>query len=374
MDFKSGTYQQHGDYKAFQPSRINRAYGFDDVDLLPLLEKVNLRLGELNAYSDIVPDVDHFIRLHVIKEATVSSKIEGTQTRMEEALLQETEVDPEKRDDWREVNNYITAMNQSIARLAKLPLSSRLLKEAHRTLLQSVRGKHKMPGEFRTSQNWIGGATLKDAVFIPPTHHDVDTLMGDLENFLHNDGTALPHVMRIALGHYQFETIHPFLDGNGRIGRLMITLYFIHAGILRKPVLYLSDFFERHRSAYYDHLNAVRTKNDLKTWMIFFLTGTIETAEKSVLGLRRIMALKKDCEEKRIRKLGKKMPQAHALLQHLFTEPVIRPSEVADVTGLSAVSSYKLIDDFEKLKILKEMTGNQRNRVFMFKEYFKVFD
>lgn len=374
MDFKSGTYIPSNGYKAFQPTKINRIYRFDDTDLLPLIEQANLKLGELSAYSELVPDVDHFIQLHVIKEATVSSKIEGTHTNMEEALLQENEIDPERRDDWREVNNYIRSMKHSIAELENLPLSSRLLKQAHGILLKDVRGDHKMPGEFRTSQNWIGGASLKDAAFIPPVWQEVDSLMGDLENFLHNNQTGLPHVIKIALAHYQFETIHPFLDGNGRIGRLMITLYFIHAGILKKPVLYLSDFFERHRSLYYDNLTGIRTHNDLKTWIKFFLVGIVETSEKAIQGLRKILALKIDCETKRISQLGKKMKPAQALLHSLFSEPLVRPDEVATITGLSMVSSYKLIEDFERLNILKEITGNQRNRIFAFHEYFNVFD
>lgn len=374
MDFKSGTYIPSNGYKAFQPTKINRAYRFDDTDLLPLIEQANLKLGELSAYSELVPDVDHFIQLHVIKEATVSSKIEGTHTNMEEALLQENEIDPERRDDWREVNNYIRSMKHSISELENLPLSSRLLKQAHGILLKDVRGDHKMPGEFRTSQNWIGGASLKDAAFIPPVWQEVDPLMGDLENFLHNDQMGLPHVIKIALAHYQFETIHPFLDGNGRIGRLMITLYFIHAGILKKPVLYLSDFFERHRSLYYDNLTGIRTRNDLKTWAKFFLVGIVETSEKAIQGLRKILALKVDCETKRISQLGKKMKPAQALLHSLFSEPLVRPDEVATITGLSMVSSYKLIEDFERLNILKEITGNQRNRIFAFHEYFNVFD
>lgn len=373
MDFNSGTYRNIQSLRIFYPERINRTWQFDDVSLLPLLEQANLKLGALDAYSELVPDVDHFIRLHVVKEATVSSRIEGTQTKMEEVLLREAEVKPERRDDWLEVNNYIKAMNQGIMRLQTLPLSTRLLKEAHLTLLRTGRGRSKMPGEFRRSQNWIGGSSIKDASFIPPPAHEVDSLMSDLEKFLHGDQTGLPHVIKVALGHYQFETIHPFLDGNGRIGRLMITLYLIHAGILRKPVLYLSDFFDRNRQTYYDLLTNVRTKNDLHSWLVFFLNGVVDTADKSVSGLQRILELKSACERKRLPQLGKKMPQAQVLLDHLFTNPVIRPAQIAKITGLSIVSAYKLLDDFEELKILREMTGSRRNRIFLFKEYFDVF-
>lgn len=373
MDFKAGVFIKAVDYKAFQPEKLNRQYQFDDAELIPLLEKANLKLGELSAYSELVPDAEHFIRLHVIKEATVSSRIEGTQTNMEEALLQEEEVTPEKRNDWREVNNYIRAMNQCVEMLKTLPLSSRMLKAAHRTLLENVRGEYKLPGEFRRSQNWIGGATLTDAAFIPPVWQEVDPLMGDLENFLHNQENGLPHVIKIALAHYQFETIHPFLDGNGRIGRLMISLYFIDAGIMKKPVLYLSDFFERNRSAYYDNLMAVRKKNDIKTWFKFFLVGCIQTADKAINGLRNILALKKDCETNRISQLGRKTHTAQTLLQYLFSNPMVRPDEIASLTSQSLVSTYKLIEDFQRLGILKEVTGNQRNRVYVFDEYFKVF-
>lgn len=374
MNFKAGNYIQATGYKAFQPERINRYYQFDETDLFSLLEKANIKLGELNAYAELVPDVEHFIRLHVVKEATVSSRIEGTHTNMEEALLKEDEIVPEKRNDWREVNNYIQAMNQSIEQLETLPLSSRMLKNAHKTLLSGVRGEHKLPGEFRSSQNWIGGATLIDAAFIPPILQEVDPLMGDLENFLHSEKTGLTHVLKIALAHYQFETIHPFLDGNGRIGRLMITLYFIQAGIMNKPVLYLSDFFDRNRNLYYENLTLVRTKNDLKIWLRFFILGVIETCDKAVQGLKNILALKKDCETTRIVTLGKKMQSAQVLLQSLFVDPVVRPDRVAQLTGLSLVSTYKLIEDFEKLKILREVTGNQRNRIYLFDEYFKVFE
>lgn len=374
MQFKSGHSILTYGYRAFQPEKINRTYQFDETDLLNLLEKANIRLGELNAYAELVPDVEHFIRLHVVKEATVSSRIEGTNTNMEEALLQEEEIRPEKRNDWREVNNYIRAMNQSIDALNSLPLSSRLLKNAHKTLLSGVRGEHKLPGEFRKSQNWIGGATLIDAAFIPPVWQEVNPLMGDLENFLHNEHTGLTHILKIALAHYQFETIHPFLDGNGRIGRLMITLYFIQVGIMKKPVLYLSDFFERNRNLYYENLMLVRTKNDLKSWLRFFIIGVTETCDKAINGLKNILALKKDCETQRIVTLGKRILSAQVLLQSLFIDPVVRPEKVAQLTGLSLVSAYKLIAQFEELKILREITGRQRNRIYLFDEYFRVFD
>lgn len=297
-EYNAGSTLKHLDYKAFLPTKINDNWSWNDRELARLAEKAAIAIGQLDAYAQLIPDIDHFIRMYVTKEATVSSKIEGTQTNMEEALLKETDINPERRNDWVEVNNYINALNDSILRLEALPLSSRLLKVAHKTLLSGVRGEHKLPGEFRRSQNWIGGSSLLSAVFIPPIHEEVNNLMGDLENFLHNEDTGLTNLIKIAIAHYQFETIHPFLDGNGRIGRLMITLYLVEKGILQKPVLYLSDFFEKNRDAYYNNLTRVRTKNDMLKWVKFFLIGIIETCNNSNQLLKDIIALKKDCEEK----------------------------------------------------------------------------
>jgi Fic family protein len=241
--FQAGRYIRQGHYKSFQPNLLDRAWTIDDMGLIQLLGKADRELGRLDMYSDYVPNLALFIQMHVLKEATQSSKIEGTQTNMEEALLEKEDVALDKRDDWEEVQNYVAAMNEAMEKLQSLPFSARLIKETHRTLLQGVRGKHKMPGEFRESQNWIGGATISDAVFVPPVHTSIGELIGDLEKFAHNDEQYFPELLKIALIHYQFETIHPFLDGNGRVGRLMITLYLVSKGILKQPVLYLSDFF-----------------------------------------------------------------------------------------------------------------------------------
>jgi Fic family protein len=374
-DFRSGGYVRTlQGYSAFKPEFIDRTYHYDDPELQQLTEQANLKLGELNAFDGLVPSMDHFIRMHVWKEATVSSKIEGTQTNMTEALLHERDVAPERRDDWLEVNNYVNALNHAVKALPELPLSSRSLKHAHAILLKGVRGEHKLPGEFRRSQNWIGGATLRDAAFIPPTHEEVSALMADLERFLHNDRTGLPHVAKAALAHYQFETIHPFLDGNGRIGRLMITLYFIQAGILRKPALYLSDHFERNRSAYYDNLTRVRTHNDLRQWLRFFLVGVVETANKANAGLHSIIRLKRHCLETRIPGLAKRSTKAPQLLEHLFQEPYVDAEDVAKVIGQTPPQAYKLIADFERMGILREITGNKRGRLYCFADYFKIFE
>jgi len=371
--FSAGNFTKQLEYRAFLPVSVNTVYGWDDRELTRLAEQSALVLGQLNAYASLVPNIDHFIRMYVLKEATVSSRIEGTQTNMEEALLAEKDISPEQRNDWREVNNYVTAMNNALDNLTTLPLSSRLLRQTHFDLMQSVRGEHKLPGEFRRSQNWIGGSNLSNAAFIPPGWEEVNTLMGDLEKFMHNHDTGLTHVMKIALAHYQFETIHPFLDGNGRVGRLMITLYLVDQKILQKPVLYLSDFFEKNRAYYYDNLTRVRTNNDLKGWMKFFMQGVIETAHNGIGALKDILALKADCEEKRIYNMGKKVASAKLLLDHLFQQPVVDAEAVAAATHLSLVSAYKLIDDFVRVGILREMTGYKRNRLFLFDEYFTIF-
>ncbi|MEO1100115.1 MAG: Fic family protein, partial [Bacteroidota bacterium] len=281
------------------------------------------------------------------------------------------DVSKEKRDDWEEVQNYISALNHAIESLESLPFSSRLIKNAHRTLLQGVRGKRKLPGEFRTSQNWIGGASINDAVFIPPVHMTVNEYMGDLEKFAHRN-EFFPELLKIALIHYQFETIHPFLDGNGRVGRLMITLYLVEKGILKKPILYLSDFFEMNRSLYYDNLMRVREKGDLLQWFKFFLVGVIETAKKGITTFDKILKLEKDVED-RLQGLGSRSKNAKIIINELFNRPIINVRKAKQITGLSLPSVYRLIDDLEKLKIVNEMTGAKRGKNFLFKDYVNLF-
>ncbi len=373
-DFISGAIiKQPTGYKSFIPNDINHSFTWEEPTINTLLEKATLQVGALNSFSQFVPDIGLFIKMHVVKEATVSSRIEGTQTNIEEALVKQSEINPEKRNDWQEVNNYIKAIDYAIPRLEKLPLSSRLLKETHKILLDSVRGEHKLPGEFRSSQNWIGGASINDAVFVPPPFHEIDRLMSDLENFIHSEEIAVPHLIKIALAHYQFETIHPFLDGNGRIGRLMITLYLIENKIIDKPILYLSDFFEKHKSLYYDNLTAARTTNNLSQWVKFFLEGINQTCEIAAKSLQQIMRLRQDCEGRRIITLGKKVPNAKKLLDYLYTQPIVTAQNVAEVLKISQVSAYKIIVDFMNAGILKETTGFKRNRFFLFKEYLDIF-
>ncbi|AOE82748.1 Fic family protein [Pseudomonas sp. TCU-HL1] len=370
--FVSGRWLQQYQYKSFSPTPVNREWQWLDPQLNTLLERASRALAELNALSLMVPDVDLFIRMHIAKEANTSSRIEGTQTQMDEAIMRKEQVAPEKRDDWQEVQNYIEAINTAIEDLKHLPLSIRLLKQTHALLMQGVRGDHKLPGEFRTSQNWIGGSNLNNAVFVPPHPDEVPELMSDLEKFWHNEQVQVPDLIRIALSHYQFETIHPFLDGNGRIGRLLITLYLVDKGLLHKPALYLSDFFERNRGAYYDALTVVRSSNDLVHWLRFFLTAVVETADSSKNTFLAIMALRQDVEH-HILGLGGRAENAKKLLLYLYQRPMLSVNEAAEHLGVTHQSANTLIKKLEQMKILVETTGYGRNRLYMFKRYFELF-
>ncbi len=371
-EFRSGAYKQQFQYQSFSPEPINHLWTWEDPTINTLLERATQTLGELNAFSFIVPDVDMFIQMHIAKEANTSSKIEGTQTRIDEALMEKEQLLPEKRDDWQEVNNYIEAMNTAIESLKDLPLSSRLLKQIHSILMQSARGEHKTPGEFRRSQNWIGGTSIKDAVFVPPHDDEIPELIGDLEKFWYNEEISVPNLIRIAISHYQFETIHPFLDGNGRIGRLMITLYLVSKGLLEKPSLYLSDYFEKHKGAYYDALTVVRASNNLIHWVKFFLIAVIETAEKGKTTFQEILKLRNQVDGKVVA-LGRKAENARNLLMYLYKKPIVNATVVAKNLGLSSRATNELLKDMENMGLLKEMTGYKRNRVFAFDPYLKLF-
>lgn len=370
--FKSGKYKHQYHYRSFSPEPINHGWNWDDGRVSTLLEQATKALGELNAFSLIVPDVDLFIEMHIVKEANQSSRIEGTQTQMDEAVRDIEQIAPERRDDWQEVQNYIRAMNSAIAGLKSLPLSTRLLRQTHEILMSGVRGEQKMPGDFRLSQNWIGGTNLQDAVFIPPHHEEVPELMSDLEKFLNNGTIEVPHLIRIAIAHYQFETIHPFLDGNGRIGRLMITLYLIEHGMLSKPSLYLSDFIEKHKGAYYDALTTVRVSNDLLHWVRFFLNAVIQTARQGTQTFQAILALRQRVEGQ-IVTLGRRAENGRRLMLHLYKKPVINATQATAILEVSPRTANALIQELLTLGILKELTGYKRNRIFMFQEYLDLF-
>ena len=372
QSFISGKHVKQIEYQSFSPEKINHEWIVSTPEVNKLLAEANRLIGELNAFSQIVPDVDFFITMHILKEATTSSRIEGTKTNMEEALVKEEDINPEKRNDWTEVQNYIKAINTSIKDLEKLPISNRLIKKTHKTLLSGVRGKPKIPGDFRTSQNWIG-ATLKDAIFIPPHHSEVIELMSDLEKFINEDEYHVPHLIKIAIVHYQFETIHPFLDGNGRLGRLLITLYLVSNNVLKKPSLYLSDFFEKNKGYYYDNLMTVRLTSNLVQWVKFFLVGVIETSKESIQVFKDIITLMKDIETKRLPKLGSKIENAQQLLKQLFQIPITDSKQVSELLGISPSTANRLIKELIELQILSESTGYKRNRKYIFTEYFKIF-
>ncbi|MFZ6799329.1 Fic family protein [Undibacterium sp. Di24W] len=370
--FKAGVWKSRYQYKSFEPVPVNHTWLWEDPTINTLLESANRALGELNAFSLIVPDIDLFIEMHVVKEAQTSSRIEGTQTGMDEALMSEDQIQPEKRDDWREVRNYVDAVNLAIKELDTLPLSNRLLKQTHEILMQGVRGEHKQPGEFRISQNWIGGSSLADAVFIPPHPDGVPALMSDLEKFWHDESITVPHLIRLAISHYQFETIHPFLDGNGRIGRLLIPLYLVSHQLLVKPSLYLSDFFERNRANYYDALMRVRISNDLIHWVRFFLQGVTETATKGRNVFQEILSLRTEAEHKLL-SLGKRAPNAKQALNLLYRKPMLSAGDLEKNLGVSQPTANALIRDFIRLGLLREVTGATRHRLYVFETYLSLF-
>ena len=370
--FKSGTFQKQDGYKSFSPEKINKQWLISNPEIQDLLGQANRELGRLDMFSEYVPDIDLFIYLHTVKEATQSSKIEGTQTHAEELFVDDVNQNPEKRLDKIEVLNYIRALNEGIEKLLQLPLSTRLIKKLHFTLMQGVRGKDKTPGEYRRSQNWIGGATLNDASFIPPHHLDMNPLMGDLENFIHDNEIHIPHLIKIAIVHYQFETIHPFLDGNGRVGRLMIPLYLAENNLLKKPVLYLSDYLEKHRQLYYDHLMNTRLKSDLTPWLKFFLVGIIETAKSGIGTFDAILKLKKILDKK-IAAFGKRSIHVKILIDRMYENPVINSTATVKLLNVSNPTAIKLLADLEKAGILVETTGQVRNRSYLFEEYMRCF-
>jgi Fic family protein len=372
-DFSAGNHEQRLEYKAFLPNPVCHEWVVADPELVDLLGRADRALGELNAFAQLIPDINFFIRMHVAKEATQSSRIEGTQTNIEDAFKEEADLKPEERDDWAEVQNYIRAINFAIESLDRLPFSNRLLCETHAVLMSGVRGRHKQPGEFRKSQNWIG-VSLKNATFVPPHHEHVPELMSDLEKLLHAEDMFAHPLLRIAIAHYQFETIHPFLDGNGRLGRLMISLYLAARSLLIKPALYLSDYFERNKTAYVDHLMAVREGNHLRAWLIFFLFGVEETARASAGLFRSVLSLKHRIDAEVMPCFSsRRLVTAQVLMRQLYAHPVIDVKKAVRITGASTNTVSALIADLVEAKVLVEMTGQRRNRSFVFDPYLTLF-
>lgn len=371
-NFKAGTYKQQLEYKSFLPNGINHEMSVNDKEIIMLLEEAGLYLGELEAFSQLIPDIDLFIKMHIYKEATLSSKIEGTQTTMDEAVSPKEAVLPEKRDEWQEIQNYTKAINYAQKELENLPVSLRLICKIHEILLSGVRGEYKNPGEIRRSQNWIGGSNLKDAFFIPPHFEDLPNLLSDLEKFWHNKSLQIPILIKIAIFHYQFETIHPFCDGNGRMGRLLIPLMLISEKILSKPSLYISSFFEKNKGSYYDSLTMVRQTNDIKQWVKFFLSGIIDTVKNGKDTLKNVISYKEKVDDI-ILSLGHNATDAKQLIRHMFGEPVLNIGQVSLKLNCSYGKANSLIQKLVKLNILKERTNSLRNRYYELNNYLDLF-
>lgn len=359
-------------YKAFVPGELPFKINFDE-QLQSLLSKADLALGRLDGIVETLPDVDFFILMYIKKEATLSSQVEGTQATFADVLNAEAKIeDLETHKDVDEILNYINAMNHGLERLKKFPLSLRLIKEIHKILLEGVRGEWKEPGEFKKSQNWVGGTTIERASFIPCPPQEIISSLGNFEDFLRKN-SALPILIKTGLIHSQFENIHPFLDGNGRIGRLLITFYLCQQKSLDKPLLYLSDFFKKYRQEYYDRLNAVHEKDDIEGWLKFFLEGVANIASQAVDTSKKIIRLK-DEDIKKISTLGRSTAKAMLVFNFLFHTPIVRIKDVEKITGLKNPNALALLDKMIKLGILKEITGRKRNKVFRYQNYVNLFE
>ena len=374
---RAGRYvRQPGGYRAFLPNPLPpkppvRLEG----RLQGLLSAADRALGRLDGAVQTLPDADLFMRMYVSKEAVLSSRIEGTQSSLNDVLAAEARrVAPNRSGDVREVNNYVEAMNYGIGRLPRFPLSIRLIREMHERLLRDARGGHAAPGSLRESQNWIGGASSDDAIFVPPPHREAARALGDLETFLHRRDDV-PTLVRIGLAHAQFETIHPFLDGNGRIGRLLIVFLLCEKKILTKPVLYLSNFFVQNRAEYYDRLQAVRDSGDWEGWLAFFLRGVESVGNEAAATVRRILELREAHRAAVTGRLGRAAANGHRALEGLYRRPYAKVSDVQEMAGLkSYAAANALAARLAAIGVLEELTGQKRNRLFAYRQYIRIFE
>jgi Fic family protein len=374
---RSGRYvQQPTGYRAFIPDPLPPDPPIDlGGKTQVLLSQSDRALGRLDGSIQTLPHPDLFVYMYVRKEAVLSSQIEGTQSSLQDVLAAEAEIfSADRPQDVNEVVNYVRAMNYGLSRLAELPVSVRLIREIHAQLMQGVRGSHLTPGEPRTSQNWIGpaGCRLSDATFVPPPPHEVSAALGELERFLHTD-SELPLLVKIALAHAQFETIHPFLDGNGRVGRLLITFLLCEKRVLLKPVLYLSHYFKRHRAEYYERLQAVRDQGAWEAWIDFFLTGVAEVSQQATETVRRILALREEHRRRITDNLGRTAGNGHRVLEHLYEHPYLSFNQVRKLIGTTYPAANTLVARLVDCGILHEATGQARNRVFAYLPYIYLF-
>ncbi len=370
-DFIAGRFFKCYQYDCFVPEFINHDWTWDSKNLTMQLERSVKALAALDACAQFVPDIDLFIRMHIVHEASASSRIEGTQTEIEEVVLPESAIQEERRDDWREVNNYVEAMNSAIETLKNLPLSIRLLRGAHERLLSGVRGEAKRPGEVRTSQNWIGGNSIMTARYIPPSAEFVPDLLSDLEKFWHNDDIQVPNLIRCAISHYQFESIHPFLDGNGRVGRLLIPFYLISKGELTCPSLYVSAHLERHREAYYDTLTAVRSQNDLMGWVSFFLEAVCQTAQTGCEKFKRIFALRDEMVAYSLQLPNTALAQQ--LFRYLYSMPRVTVNQASEALSCGYQAASRLIKQLVADSVLVPASDARRNVIYDFRRYLEIF-
>jgi Fic family protein len=374
---RAGGYYLHiTGYRAFIPNPLPPNPPIQiEGEIQALLSQADRALGRLDGSILTLPNPDLFVFMYVRKEAVLSSQIEGTQSSLQDLLAAEAQIlslgSPKDVD---EVVNYVKAMKYGFERLKELPLSVRLIRELHQHLLQGVRGNRLAPGEIRTSQNWIGpaGCTLTEAVFVPPPPHEVPALLGALETFLYS-GSSLPQLLQIGLAHAQFETIHPFLDGNGRIGRLLITFLLCQREILIKPVLYLSHYFKQHRAEYYERLQAIRDHGHWEQWLVFFLQGIISVSKEATETARSILALREDHRAIVMTHLGRAAGNGHRVLESLYERPIVSVTEVQELTGTTFTAANSLVSRLVNLGILQEATGNKRNRVFRYAAYIAIF-
>jgi Fic family protein len=344
-----------------------------DFSLYKKLEETSHVLGKFSSLVERIPNPRHFIRAYLNTEATTSSRIEGTQTEVQDSFMQEEDIITERRNDWQEVDCYLRALDTAIDELKRMPLCNRVIKNTHKILLSQARGKYKLPGEFRRSQNWIGGSRPDNAHFVPLATKHLSDAMSNLELFIH-DSMPMPHLIKAALIHSQFETIHPFLDGNGRIGRMMISLYLLENNILRDPILYISQYLEKHRSEYYNALDGARQdQKGVVRWILFFLEAVFQTALQGIQTTQKLIELKERKKEKLLT-LGRQAKNASRLLELLFEEPVVRASRVKKNMKVSAQSAQSLIKKFVQLGLLKEITGKRRNRIFVFQQYMELLE
>lgn len=363
-------------YNAYLPKALPPNPPLVMESIYPLLDRANVAIGRLDGMSNVLPDQSLFLYFYVRKEAVLSSQIEGTQSSLSDLLLYESEEVPSVPiHDVIEVSKYVAAMSHGLKRLRKdgFPLSLRLIREIHEVLLNSGRGHHKQPGEFRRSQNWIGGTRPGNAKFVPPPPEKLMGLLGDLEKFLHDDKNRLPTLIKAALVHVQFETIHPFLDGNGRLGRLLITFLLCAEGLLDKPLLYLSLYFKEHRQEYYDHLQLVRTTGDWESWIKFFLEGVAVTAQQAVQTAQRIMHLFEE-DRNKISSLGRSAASTLLVHYELQRHPLSAIGKLAKNCNITEPTATKALQHLIEQNIVREITGKERHRVYLYKKYLDILN